>query len=190
MRESLIKLFHRRWFALALCIVCVITSTLLNTRVKLGGQCGDLFDSFYENSGSELSIGSQLQSIGNAATGLAAIAGHYSLDSSAVHDATGDLRSAMQDERYDAGLIHSRYLAVLDAADELIGRLGRLEQAQLSKRDSENLTLYAESIEQSRSGIEANSYNVNVQAFLRRNSSFPTAGIAAFAGVTMPKLFQ
>ncbi len=187
MRQSLFKLFNKRWFAVLLCVVGVIASTLLNTRVKLGGQCGDLFDSFYENSGSELSIGSQLQSIGNAATGLAAIAGHYSLDSSAVHDATGDLRSAMQDERYDAGLIHSRYLAVLDAADELIGRL---EQAQLSKRDSENLTLYAESIEQSRSGIEANSYNVNVQAFLRRNSSFPTAGIAAFAGVTMPKLFQ
>ena len=187
MRQSLFKLFNKRWFAVLLCAVGVIASTLLNTRVKLGGQCGDLFDSFYENSGSELSIGSQLQSIGNAATGLAAIAGHYSLDSSAVHDATGDLRSAMQDERYDAGLIHSRYLAVLDAVDELIGRL---EQAQLSKRDSENLTLYAESIEQSRSGIEANSYNVNVQAFLRRNSSFPTAGIAAFAGVTMPKLFQ
>ena len=187
MRQSLTKLFNKRWFAVLLCVVGVIASTLLNTRVKLGGECGELFDSFYENSGSEVSIGSQLQSIGNAVTGLAAIAGHYGLDSTAAHDATETMRLGLVYSPKDASYLHWCYRSLLDAADDLIGRL---EQAQLSKRDSENLTLYAESIEQSRSGIEANSYNANVQAFLRRNSAFPTAGIAAFAGVTMPELFQ
>ena len=92
MRQSLTKLSNKRWFAVLLCVVGVIASTLLNTRVKLGGECGELFDSFYENSGSEVSIGSQLQSIGNAVTGLAAIAGHYGLDSTAAHDATEQLQ--------------------------------------------------------------------------------------------------
>ena len=187
MRQSLSKLLHKRWFAIALCVVCVVASTLLNTRVKLGGQCGDLVDSFYDTGSDELSIGSQLQSICNATTGLTAIAGHYSLDSSAANTANEYLRLAMQYSREEARFIHADYLDLLDAAEELIGRL---EQAQLSKRDAENLTLYTEAIDTARSNIEASSYNVNVQAFRRANSRFPAEAFAAFAGVRMPELFQ
>ena len=187
MRESLLKLFQKRWFAIALCVVCMIATTLLNTRVKLGGQCEDLIGSFYDTGSDELSIGSQLQSICNAATGLTAIAGHYSLDSSAATEATEDLRLAMQYSRSEASFIHSDYLQLLDVAEELIGRL---EQAQLSKRDAENLTLYTEAIDQARSNIEASSYNTEVAAFRRANIRFPAEGLAAFAGVEMPQLFQ
>ena len=187
MRESLIKLFHRRWFAIALCIVCVIATTLLNTRVKLGGQCADLIESFYDTKSDEMSIGSQLQSICNAVTGLTAIAGHYSLDSSAANVANDYLQLGLKYSREEAGTLHADYLDVLDAAEELIGRL---EQAQLSKRDKENLTLYTEAIDIARSNIEASSYNVEVQAFRRANIRFPAQLFAKIAGVEMPKVFQ
>ncbi len=187
MKQALIKLFHKRWFAIALCIFCVIASTLLNTRVKLGGQCEDLIESFYDTRSDEMSIGSQLQSICNAVTGLTAIAGHYSLDSSAANTANDYLQLGLKYSRGEAGTLHADYLKLLDAADELIGRL---EQAQLSKRDAENLTLYTEGIDAARSNIEASSYNTEVQAFRRANIRFPAQLLAKAAGVEMPKLFQ
>lgn len=36
------KLFQKTWFALLLCIVLMIASTLLNTRIKFGDKCNEL----------------------------------------------------------------------------------------------------------------------------------------------------
>ena len=36
------KLFQKTWFALLLCVVLMIASTLLNTRVKFGNKCSEL----------------------------------------------------------------------------------------------------------------------------------------------------
>ena len=36
------KVFTKTWFAVLLCLVLVMASTLLNTKVKFGGKCADL----------------------------------------------------------------------------------------------------------------------------------------------------
>ena len=93
----------------------------------------------------------------------------------------------MKDSPEAAGVLYDDYQNLLEAAEELVGRL---EQAQLSKRDGENLELYASAIDLSRERIEENSYNAAVSQFRRANVRFPAPTLAALAGVTMPELFQ
>ncbi len=187
MKRFLIKLFSRRSFAVALCIVGVVASTLLNTRVGLGGKSGDLIDRFYDARLGEACISTQLSNLCRAATGLTAIAGHYNLDSAEATRASEQLESALQSSDGHVRALYPGYTALLKAADEL---LARLEQANLSKRDAESLALYSSSIASAQSAIEASDYNARVRDFLIENNRFPTGGLAAFAGVRMPELFQ
>ena len=43
------KFFKNRGVALVLCLLIVICSTLLNTRIRLGGACRELYNSFYSS---------------------------------------------------------------------------------------------------------------------------------------------
>ena len=187
MKQALIKLFRKRSFALLLCVVCVVASTLLNTRVGLGGKSDAVIDRFYDTGLGQQCIGTQLSNLCKATTGLTAIAGHYNLDSAAANRASEQLESALQSSYGKAGTLYTDYKALLEAADELIARL---DLANLSKRDAENLELYTATIADAQSAIESSDYNVRAQAFLRANSGFPTGGLAAFAGVRFPELFQ
>ncbi len=187
MKQSLKKLFGMRWFAVLLCIVCVIASTLLNTRVGLGGKSDDVIDSFYDSRLGDRCISTQLMNLSKATTGLTAIAGHYNLDSTDAHQASERLESALKDSDGKVRTLYRDYTALLEAADELITRL---DLVSMSARDAENLELYTSTIAGARGAIEASDYNDNVRAFLRTNSRFPAGGLAAFAGVRMPELFQ
>ena len=187
MKQALFKLFRRRWFAILLCIVCVVASTLLNTRIGLGGKSDDVIERFYDSSLGEACISTQLSNLCKASTGLTAIAGHYGLDSSAATQAGEQLERALAGSAGKVSALYGGYKALLTAADELIARL---DQASLSKRDLESFDLYAETIANAQSAIETNDYNVRVREFLNANSRFPTGGLAAFAGVRMPELFQ
>ena len=187
MRQSLFKLFRRRWFALLLCVVGVVASTLLNTRVGLGGKSDDVIDRFYDSSLGENCISTQLGNLYKATTGLTSIAGHYNLVSSAANRASEQLESTLKSSYGKAGVLYADYKTLLAAADELIARL---DAASLSKRDSENLELYSTTIADAQSAIEGSDYNELVRDFLRENSRFPAGGFAAFAGVRMPELFQ
>ena len=187
MKQALLKLFRRRWFAVLLCVVGVVASTLLNTRVGLGGKSDDIIDRFYDSRLGEQCIGTQLSNLCKATTGLTAIAGHYNLDSSAANRASEQLEGALQSSYGKAGTLYADYKTVVEAADELIARLGL---ASISKRDTENLELYTTTIADAQSNIEANDYNERVTDFLRANSRFPAGLFAALAGVRMPELFQ
>ena len=187
MKQALKKLFRRRWFALLLCIVGVVASTLLNTRLGLGGKSDDVIDRFYDSRLGESCISTQLGNLYKATTGLTSIAGHYGLDSSAANRASEELESALASSYGKAGVLYADYRALLEAADELITRL---DLASLSKRDAESLELYSTTIADAQSAIEASDYNELVRDFLRANSRFPAGGLAAFAGVRMPELFQ
>ena len=187
MKQALFRLFRRRWFALLLCVVGVVASTLLNTRVGLGGKSDDVIDRFYDSSLGEACISTQLNNLCKATTGLTAIAGHYSLDSSAANQASERLESALASSDGHVAALYSPYKVLLAAADDLIARL---DQASLAKRDTENFELYASTVENAQSAIEASDYNVRAREFLNANSRFPTGGLAAFAGVRMPELFQ
>ena len=187
MKKALYKLFRRRAFAVLLCIVGVVASTLLNTRVGLGGKSDDLTGRFYDTRLGEACIGTQLSNLCKATTGLTAIAGHYNLDSSSANRASEQLERALKDSDGHVRALYPSYAALLKDADEL---LARLEQANLSKRDAESLALYSSGIASAQSAIEASDYNARVRDFLSENSRFPTGGLAAFAGVRMPELFQ
>ena len=45
------KFFKNRFVAILLCVLVVIGSTLLNTRIKLGGQCRDTARGLYADGG-------------------------------------------------------------------------------------------------------------------------------------------
>ena len=187
MKQALSKLFHTRWFAVALCVAGVVFSTLLNTRVGLGRKSDEVITRFYKGAEGESCIAAQLGQLSEAATGLAAIAGHYSLDSSAATLAAERLEQGLQTADGRVGALHADYKTLLAAADELSARL---EKAQMSKRDAENLALYTASAADAQSAIEADDYNVRAASFLTYCDEFPTGGLAAFAGVQLPELFR
>ena len=187
MKHALNKLFRRRWFALLLCVFGVVASTLLNTRVGLGGKSDDVIGRFYDSRLGENCISTQLGNLYKATTGLTSIAGHYSLDSSAANQASERLETALAESDGKVRALYADYTALLEAADDLIARL---DFVSLSKRDAENLELYSSTIANAQSAIEASDYNALAKEFLRANSRFPAGGLAAFAGVRMPELFQ
>lgn len=187
MKQSLNRLFRKRWFAVLLCLVGVIVSTLVNTRVKLGGKSGEVIDRFYDSRLGESCISTQLGNLYKATTGLTSIAGHYNLDSSAANRASEQLETALTTSYGKAGALYAHYKALHAATDELIARL---DLASLSKRDAENLELYSTTIADAQRAIEASDYNARVRDFLRVNDRFLTGGLAAFAGVRMPEPFQ
>ena len=120
MKQSLTRLFRKRWFALLLCVVGVVASTLLNTRIGLGGKSDDVIDRFYDSSLGENCISTQLGNLYKATTGLTSIAGHYGLDSSAANRASEELESALASSYGKAGVLYADYRALLEAADDII----------------------------------------------------------------------
>ena len=107
--------------------------------------------------------------------------------SPAANRASEQLESALQSAYGKARTLYKDYKTLLEAADELIARL---DLANISKRDAESLALYTTTINDARSAIDSSDYNDAVRDFLRVNSRFPAGGLAAFAGVRMPELFQ
>ncbi len=187
MKQALKKLFGRRWFAVTLCVVCVIASTLLNTRVGLGGKSDDVIDRFYDTRLGDNCISTQLMNLCKATTGLTAIAGHYNLDSADANRSSEQLEAALKDSNGKVRALYGYYTSLLEDAEALIARL---EPVSMSKRDAENYELYSTAISSAQSAVEASDYNTRVQDFLRVNSRFPAGGLAAFAGVRMPELFR
>ena len=85
--------------AVLLSALIICGSTLLSADIKLGRECQNITDGFYEGVVYEnyqhKSIASQIRNICGAADGMVTIANNYDIDTDAVRAATDEMKSAL-----------------------------------------------------------------------------------------------
>ena len=96
------KFFKKRSDALVICLILVIASTLLNTRIKLGAQCRELNESLYTVEG----IAGKLEALHVEADALAALAEANGIKADGLRQASADLQDLLsQVERSEEELL-------------------------------------------------------------------------------------
>ena len=175
--------------AVLLSALIICGSTLLSADIKLGRECQNITDGFYEGVVYEnyqhKSIASQIKNICGAADGMVTIANNYDIDTDAVRAATDEMKSALT--YGSVSYLHYLYEDLLQALKPLEDQLSR---AELSDRDAEGFAQYSSTISGAQSVIENSGYNESVRAFLRDEIHFPADFFAELAGVELPELFE
>ena len=174
--------------AVLLSALIICGSTLLSADIKLGRECQNITDGFYEGVVYEnyqhKSIASQIRNICGAADGMVTIANNYDIDTDAVRAATDEMKNALT--YGSVSYLHYLYEDLLQALKPLEDQLSR---AELSDRDAEGFTQYSSTISGAQSVIENSGYNESVRTFLRDEIHFPADFFAELAGVELPELF-
>lgn len=176
------KFFKNRAVAIILCVLMVLGSTLLNTRVKFGRQCRNVEQSFYDAGG----ISEQLELIRSKAGFLADMAEAKGLDTSSLRNASQALEDKLGQRRLDITGIHSCYEA-LDR--ELKNVETKLITSSLTDQEAETFSSSLELIHNAQAKLSTATYNETVRSFCRRNDRFPTNILAKLAGVSLPEEF-
>ncbi len=175
--------------AVLLSALIICGSTLLSADIKLGRECQNITDGFYEGVVYEnyqhKSIASQIRNICGAADGMVTIANSYDIDADAVRAATDEMKNALT--YGSVSYLHYLYEDLLQALKPLEDQLSR---AELSDRDAEGFAQYSSTISGAQSVIENSGYNESVRAFLRDEIHFPADFFAELAGVELPELFE
>ena len=175
--------------AVLLSALIICGSTLLSADIKLGKECQNITDGFYEGVVYEnyqhKSIASQIRTICGAADGMVTIANNYDIDTDAVRAATDEMKNALT--YGSVSYLHYLYEDLLQALKPLEDQLSR---AELSDRDAEGFAQYSSTISGAQSVIENSGYNESVRAFLRDEIHFPADFFAELAGVELPELFE
>lgn len=175
--------------AVLLSALIICGSTLLSADIKLGKECQNITDGFYEGVVYEnyqhKNIASQIRNICGAADGMVTIANNYDIDTDAVRAATDEMKSALT--YGSVSYLHYLYEDLLQAVKPLEDQLSR---AELSDRDAEGFAQYSSTISGAQSVIENSGYNESVRAFLRDEIHFPADFFAELTGVELPELFE
>ena len=183
------NLLKKPFVAVLLSALIVCGSTLLSVDVKLGKECQNIADGFYDGVVYEnyqhKSIASQIKNICGAADGMVTIANNYDIDADAVRAATDEMKNALT--YGSVSYLHYLYEDLLQAVKPLEDQLSR---AELSGRDAEGFAQYSSTINGAQSVIENSGYNESVRAFLRDEIHFPADFFAELAGVELPELFE
>ena len=174
--------------AVLLSALIICGSTLLSADIKLGRECQNITDGFYEGVVYEnyqhKSIASQIRNICGAADGMVTIANNYDIDTDAVRAATDEMKNALT--YGSVSYLHYLYEDLLQALKPLEDQLSR---AELSDRDAEGFAQYSSTISGAQSVIENSGYNESVRTFLRDEIHFPADFFAELAGLELPELF-
>lgn len=183
------NLLKKPFVAVLLSALIICGSTLLSVDVKLGKECQNITDGFYEGVVYEnyqhKSIASQIRNICGAADGMVTIANSYDIDADAVSAATAEMKSALSFG--SVSYLYGLYEDLLSALKPLEDQLSR---AELSDRDAEGLKQYSSTISGAQSVINNSGYNESVRAFYRDQVHFPADFFADLVDVDLPELFE
>lgn len=183
------NLLKKPFVAVLLSALIICSSTLLSVDVKLGKECQNITDGFYDGVVYEnyqhKSIASQIKNICGAADGMVTIANNYDIDTDAVTAATAEMKSALSfgSVSYLYGL-YEDLLSALKSLEE------QLSLTELSDRDADGFDQYSSTISGAQSVIDSSGYNESVRAFYRDVVHFPADFLADLVGVDLPELFE
>lgn len=183
------NLLKKPFVAVLLSALIICSSTLLSVDVKLGKECQNITDGFYDGVVYEnyqhKSIASQIKNICGAADGMVAIANNYDIDTDAVTAATAEMKSAL-----NFGSVSYLYGLYEDLLNALKPLEEQLSLTELSDRDAKGFDQYSSTISGAQSVIDNSGYNESVRAFYRDVVHFPADFLADLVGVDLPELFE
>ena len=176
------KFFQKRWVAWTLCILVIFTSTLLNTRWKLGAKCENLAGTFYGEDG----IAQSLSLLGEDGLSLAKLAEANGIDAGALHVAAEAVLNQLGSDSVSATEIYKSYSSL---SDELERVEQKLLGTGLNTGDAAAVSACLERIHTANARIAASDYNAQVQRFRDRYNNGFTRMLANLAGVKLPSTF-
>lgn len=175
--------------AVLLSLATVISSTLISTNIKLGKRCDKVRDGFYEgvvyDGYAHKSIASHIKNICGAASGLAAVANNYDIDTSSLSNAVDMMKSGLSNGSVSENYV--LYYHLLSAFDDVERQLSA---APLSERDASGAEQYALTVKGACKAIDESGYNESVREFYRKQLCFPADVLGRLAGVDVPQLFD
>ena len=180
------KLFKKTWFALLLCVVGVVASTLLNTRVKFGPLCEQARAGLYETDANDIDLRFELNDYCDCMNALIDLAASQGIDTAAAVEKSDSLRTLLKNDSVEAPELYRSYAAVLSETRTLSDALGAFA---LGNHDSATLQRCLGSLESARSAIERFGYNAEIDAFLSKYDRFPTSTLASAVGLRYPERF-
>lgn len=166
--------------AVILCVLIVISSTVISVHTRLDPQCRAVSDIFTSADG----IASQLTASCDAANGIIQLADKYQADSTATSGAVTRLREALGYEGPSS--LYQRYQSM---NTELYSLNVALKQQDLSDRDSQLLDSLNAELKTAQENIADNSYNLAVSSFLHDRLGTVSVEIARICGVNLPEQF-
>ena len=183
--------------ALIITVVLVLVSLVLNTRVRLGGQCDEITATLYSSEDGSPCIADGLRSLCSASEKMLTLSRQLGIDADKldsdseysdeeIENLIADTRASLRYGDGSARYLYYLYEALLSKTYAMETALGR---ASLSSADTEAFLTAKEEAAQAQALIAGTDYNDTVRAFLKKYDRFPTSAIASFSGVTMPKLF-
>ncbi len=176
------KFFQKRGVMLAICVLVVIASTLVNTRWKLGAKVRALDNAFYAADG----IAAQLEVLHQQADSLASVAESKGIDAAALRSASDNLQGMLSQRSVSAAQLYPCYDSL---RRELSNTRQRLLAVQLSDGEADQVNKSLETIESAKAAIGASGYNEVVRAFQNRYGSAFTRFLASLVGLHFPMEF-
>lgn len=184
------KLLKKPWFAIFLCVIVVLGSTVLSARGKLVKSCSDVTDGFYSGVGitgeAEDSVSAALNRLCDIAYGMSSISENYGIKSADTVALADALKQSLSSR---SGEVHSLYLQYLELNKAVQVLEDKLYTNGLSQRHTELMEDYSDDYDELAEDILDSGYNESVQSFMNKTDRFPARNIAAFFGISFPQYF-
>ncbi len=166
--------------AAILCVIIVISSTVITTHLRLDPWCEEISEAFIADGG----IADQLETVCTASSGIIRIAEAYGIDCFETKELCESLRvtthlNSPQNLFWMYQMLNAR---ISDLS-------GSLKMMELSAQESASLDSYSAEISAARSAISADGYNDSVSFFLRKELGSFSRGFARLCGVNLPEQF-
>jgi hypothetical protein len=174
------KLFKQRWFALTLCILVVLCSTLISIHAKVSAKTAAITSEF------DRSLAPLLSQLCDESDQLSALAKSKSLDASVLSGAVSDLHAslAVRDIPAARAMYGKLDTAFAQTADQL-------RQSSLSYGDGYLLTACEQTAASLKADIASASagYNSLVTGFDKGFGRFPSGALIKLSLVSWPQAF-
>ena len=173
--------------AIFLCVLIVLSSTVISINVKLNKKCQEIVDSFYvAKSNSSTSIYGDIVSMYELAEDIIVVADNYGIDTGKLTASISSLKNEVNFNNPEIDDIYEAYSAFYN---ELWDVELKLSEIQLSQRHMEYMNGAAKQVFELKTSIDNAEYNNTVRTFYKRFDRFPVNIFADIFDIDYPEYF-
>ncbi len=173
--------------AILLCVLIVLTSTVVSINVKLNNKCEEIVDSFYiSKNNNSTSIYGDIVSMYELAEEITVVADNYGVDTRKLSTSISSLKKEVSFHNPEIDDIHDAFSAFYN---ELWDVELKLSEIQLSQRHMEYMNSASKLVYELKVSIDEAEYNNTVRTFYKRFDRFPVNLFADIFDIDYPEYF-
>ena len=184
------KLLKKPFFAVLLCILLVLCSTLISANIKLSNACTKVVDGFYDGmqyqGETQEGIAADLKELCAVTEDMIVIANNYGIKTADVNTQCQALKAALNARNQDIANVYSIYSQFYSLMKTLENDL---HSTGLSQRHTTTMSEYSQQLSAIKTAIDSSGYNESVTVFLEKNDRFPENMVAELVNVQFPAHF-